>query len=201
MAKLSHEEKLALKQQKKAERKEKGETLWAEFKKFISKGSIIDMSVGVIMGGAFNAIVTAFTKILMSVCTWGVPGGINGLVTVLPALTDAQKGVAGIGQSFQASDLNAMAEVYRNLYPADANPLAGLKGLYTLHGSTYTYNLSAVIDWGTFINAIISFLIISITLFVIVKVYKSLQKKRIEFAAKTKEKFERIDEDKNDIAK
>ena len=50
------------------------------------------MSVGVIMGGAFNAIVNAFTKILMSVATWGVPGGINGLVTVLPAANEAQRG-------------------------------------------------------------------------------------------------------------
>lgn len=33
-----------------------------EFKKFISKGSIIDLSVAVIIGGAFGKIVTSFTK-------------------------------------------------------------------------------------------------------------------------------------------
>lgn len=32
-----------------------------EFKKFISKGNVIDLAVGVIIGGAFTAIVTALT--------------------------------------------------------------------------------------------------------------------------------------------
>ncbi len=37
-----------------------------EFKAFISRGNIIDMAVGVIIGGAFSAIVTALTnKIIM----------------------------------------------------------------------------------------------------------------------------------------
>lgn len=33
-----------------------------EFKKFILKGSVIDLSTGVIIGAAFTSIVTAFTK-------------------------------------------------------------------------------------------------------------------------------------------
>ena len=37
-----------------------------DFKKFISRGNILDMAVGVIVGSAFSAIVTAFTnKIIM----------------------------------------------------------------------------------------------------------------------------------------
>ena len=37
-----------------------------DFKAFISRGNVIDMAVGVIIGGAFSAIVTALTnKILM----------------------------------------------------------------------------------------------------------------------------------------
>ena len=32
-----------------------------EFKEFISKGSVLDLAVGVIIGGAFSAIVTALT--------------------------------------------------------------------------------------------------------------------------------------------
>ncbi|MBQ8792496.1 MAG: MscL family protein, partial [Clostridia bacterium] len=36
--------------------------LWAEFKKFISRGNIMDLAVGVIVGGAFTAIVTALTN-------------------------------------------------------------------------------------------------------------------------------------------
>ncbi len=39
---------------------------FGDFKKFISRGNIIDMAVGVIIGGAFSAIVTSLTnKIIM----------------------------------------------------------------------------------------------------------------------------------------
>lgn len=39
---------------------------FGDFKKFISRGNVIDMAVGVIIGGAFSAIVTALTnKIIM----------------------------------------------------------------------------------------------------------------------------------------
>ena len=42
-----------------------------DFKAFISRGSIIDLAVGVIIGGAFTAIVTALTnKILMPIINW-----------------------------------------------------------------------------------------------------------------------------------
>ncbi len=193
--KLTKEEKKALK----AERKAKGETVWGDFKKFITRGNVLDLSVGVIMGGAFNAIVTAFTNILLSICTWGVPGGLKGLVTVLPALNDAQRGMDaanGLGQFFDASELQALATTEANfLYSEEtvaANPnlIESVKSTiiskYTLHGTTYTYNLSATIDWGAFINAVISFLVISVTLFIIVKVFNSLSAKRKAFEEKLK---------------
>ena len=71
---------------KKIKDKEKG--IFAEFKKFITRGNIIDLAVGVIIGGAFSAIVTALTgKIIMplinlviSLATGGK--GIN-LITIL----------------------------------------------------------------------------------------------------------------------
>lgn len=58
-----------------------------------------------------------------------------------------------------------------------------------MHGDQYTYNLSAVIDWGTFINAIISFLIIAATLFVILKVFAALNAKRDAMKAAALEKY------------
>ncbi len=196
MKKLTPEEKEAkkiAKKEAKAKRKENGETLWNDFKKFVSKGNVLDMAVGVIMGSAFGAIVTALTNILLSVCTWGVPGGIKGLVTVLPAVNDAQKGLDGIGQAFEAAKLQDIAkQLAIDTYgqaTVDATPTlienvkTTILGKYTLHGTTYTYNLSAVIDWGTFINAIISFLIIAVTLFTIVKVFNSLKAKRAAFEA------------------
>lgn len=42
-----------------------------EFKKFITRGNVLDMAVGVIIGGAFSAIVGALTNhILMPVINW-----------------------------------------------------------------------------------------------------------------------------------
>ena len=35
---------------------------WQDFKKFITRGNVIDMAVGVAVATAFTAIVTAFTK-------------------------------------------------------------------------------------------------------------------------------------------
>lgn len=176
-------------------------SLWAEFKEFINKGNAFMLAVGVVIGGAFNAIVTSLVNILMSLATWGVPGGLKGLVTVLPALNDAQKGMdaaAGLGQSFKMSELQGLAEgLAKKTYGADvvaANPnliesvKATIVGKYTLHGTTYTYNMSAVIDWGAFINAVIAFIIIAITLFIIVKVTVALSKKREEAKAKLLEK-------------
>ena len=68
----------------------------AEFKAFISRGNIIDMAVGVIIGGAFSAIVTALTsKILMPIVNWALSHIVGGakLYTLLPnskLATDAQ---------------------------------------------------------------------------------------------------------------
>ena len=44
---------------------------WNEFKKFISRGNVVDMAVGVIIASAFTAIVTALTnKIIMPLVNW-----------------------------------------------------------------------------------------------------------------------------------
>ena len=195
------------KKEKKIKDKSKG--LAAEFKTFIARGNVLDMAVGVIIGGAFGAIVTALVNILMNVCTWWVPGGVKGLVTVLPAATDVQKGMdptlvidngAALGQKFAAADLQALATAEANkLYTAEvvaANPnliesvKSTILGKYTLHGKLYTYNLSAVLDWGAFITAIISFLIIGITLFVIIKAANKMTKIREEMKEKVVEKIE-----------
>lgn len=175
--------------------KEKTKNLWKEFKLFISRGNVVDMAVGVIMGSAFGAIVTAFTNILLSVCTWGVPGGLKGLVTVLPAVNATQAGIAGIGQKFDVSELKKMTALYagtKGVEVNDANYAAlesALTEKYTLHGSTYFYNGSSLIDWGSFINAIISFLIIALTLFTILKIYNWSKQKRLALETKMQEDY------------
>ena len=63
--------------------------LWAEFKKFIARGNVVDMAVGVVIGSAFTAIVNAVTKgVLMPLVNWAVTAatggqGLEGLRTIL----------------------------------------------------------------------------------------------------------------------
>lgn len=86
-------------------------TLLDEFKKFIARGNVLDLAVGVIIGAAFGRIVTALTEnIIMPVIGWAfgdidfsnyfvrlgsVPEGYAGSLTDYAALKTA--GVAMIG--------------------------------------------------------------------------------------------------------
>ena len=67
-------------------KKEKG--IFAEFKKFITRGNVIDLAVGVIIGGAFSTIVTALTnKIIMPLINLIINAATGGkgidLITIL----------------------------------------------------------------------------------------------------------------------
>lgn len=187
---MSEKEK-RVKEPKKAKNdktKKLAKSIWTEFRAFISRGNILDLAVGVIIGGAFNAIVNAFTAILLSICTWGVPGGLAGLVTVLPPASPSQRVPSDIlinGQSLQQS---YTASEWAVLSQQD-DFTATISSMYTKHGASYFYNGAAIIDWGAFINAIISFVIIALTLFVIVKVVKYATKKRKELEEKAKEEY------------
>ena len=62
-----------------------------EFKKFILKGNIIDMAVGVIIGGAFSKIVTSLVNDILMPALGAVTGGasFNTLKYVIhPAVAD-----------------------------------------------------------------------------------------------------------------
>lgn len=57
--------------------KNKASGIISEFKKFISRGNVIDMAVGIIMGTAFTAIVTSFVNgIVMPIVGFFI-GGVN----------------------------------------------------------------------------------------------------------------------------
>ena len=121
----------------------KVKTFFEEFKKFITRGNVLDMSVGVIVGGAFTAIVNGLTNyILQPIINWMIAliigkGGLEGAITVLsPAY---------------ALDANGAILVDE----------AGKKVL-DLANSIY-------IDWGSFISAIINFLLIAFVLFSVVR--------------------------------
>lgn len=67
-----------------------------EFKKFITRGNVLDMSVGVIVGGAFTAIVNGLTNnILKPLVNWLLAlilgnNGLESAVTVLSPAYDSE---------------------------------------------------------------------------------------------------------------
>ena len=50
---------------------------WKEFKEFAFKGNVIDMAVGVVIGGAFTAIVTSIVNDLITPLISLLTGGID----------------------------------------------------------------------------------------------------------------------------
>ena len=185
------------KKEKKAKKAKKGPGIWAEFKAFINKGNAFMLAVGVVIGGAFSAIVNAVVNILLSIATWGVPGGLKGLITVLPAAPGNVAQQGPVGQFFSSKDIVAktieFAESQGVAITKDSDTFIqwqnALLGKYTLHGTTYAFNGAAVIDWGAFLTAVISFLIIALVLFIIVKVVNTAARKREELKAKALEEY------------
>ena len=170
-----------------AKKAKKGPGLWAEFKEFINRGNAFMLAVGVVIGGAFSAIVNAFVNMLMSLATWPVPGGLAGLVTVLPALTEGQKGLPDVGQSFAAGEYDTVAKAIGEKAGAGDPLVYGgnvLNNNYVKYGTNFYFKGSAIINWGALINAVISFIIIAIVLFIIVKVMNAAARKREELKAK-----------------
>ena len=63
-----------------------------DFKKFIAKGNIIDMAVGVIVGNAFSAIVKSLTdKIIMPLINYLLALGGSGLDSAFTFLKKARQ--------------------------------------------------------------------------------------------------------------
>lgn len=188
--------KLEIKEAKRAAKK-KATGILSDFKAFISRGNVVDMAVGVVIGGAFSAIVTAVVNILLSICMWGVPGGLSGLVTVLPAVPGKpeQAGMVIDGlarQSFETSKFAEYAKFVGEQAGATDAVTYGtniLNANYTKFGGQYVCNSAAVINWGAVINAIISFLIVAIVLFIIIKVIAYFNKVKAEIDAKAKEAY------------
>ena len=51
--------------------------MWSEFKKFAMKGNVIDLAVGVVIGGAFGKIVSSLVADLIMPLVGLLLGGIN----------------------------------------------------------------------------------------------------------------------------
>ena len=103
-----------------------------EFKEFVSRGNVLDLAVGVIIGGAFTSIVKALVNYL-----------INPLIGLF---------VGGIDFS---------------------------DWLFKVAGATFKF--------GSFINAVINFLIIAFVVFIIVKTVNKFVPKKAEEEENTDE--------------
>ena len=107
-----------------------------EFKKFISRGNVVDMAVGVIIGGAFGKVVTSLVQDML------MP-----LIGVLLGGLDFSKLKFTVG--------------------------------------------SAVVAYGSFLQAIVDFLIISFSIFIMIKVLEKFKRKN-DSKTSDKEKSEDV---------
>ena len=122
---------------------EKKKGFFQEFKEFISKGNVLDLAVGVIIGGAFTAIVTALTSnVLQPIINY-----VLGLFGGEDALSNAR---TILGTKYYVID--------------DAGNYVVSEGTKVIDWTKTNY-----IDWGAFISAIINFLLVALVLFIIVR--------------------------------
>lgn len=67
-------------------KEKKKSTFWSDFKKFISKGNVVDMAIGVVIGGAFGKIVTGLVNYIINPVVSLITGSgkdLDSLKTVL----------------------------------------------------------------------------------------------------------------------
>ena len=115
-----------------------------EFKTFITKGNVMDMAIGVIVGGAFGAITSSL---------------VANVITPLLAFAFGAPNTDALNITLRAAELNEAGEVTKE---------------------------ALVLGLGTFVGAIINFIIIALVLFSVVK---AINKAR-ELAEKAKKKEE-----------
>jgi len=77
------------------------EKFWDDFKAFAIKGNMIDLAIGVVIGAAFNKIIDALVKGLISPPLGYLTGGINvsdkAWTIVDPVLNEAGEVIQGSG--------------------------------------------------------------------------------------------------------
>ena len=118
-----------------------------EFKEFAMKGNVVDLAVGVIIGGAFGKIVTSL---------------VNDIVMPLVGLLMGKVDFANLFIAFGDGTFRTIEE-------------AKEAGISTL-------------NYGLFINSIIDFLIISFSIFIVVKQVNRFSKKKEKPAPVTTKK-------------
>ena len=70
------ERKNRIKKHKEKMKKER-ESFWSDFKKFVSRGNVLDLAVAVVVANAFNAIVTGLVKYVITPCVTYFTSGVS----------------------------------------------------------------------------------------------------------------------------
>lgn len=118
--------------------------MWEEFKKFVMRGNVLDMAVGIIIGAAFGTVVKSLVDDIIMPPIGRLLGGVD------------------------------FAGLFINLGPGKYDSLAAAKEAG-----------AATINYGLFINNIISFLIVAFAVFLLVRAVNRLQEtmaKKVEEA-------------------
>lgn len=139
--------------------KEKGKkikTFFEEFKKFITRGNVLDMSVGVIVGGAFTAIVNGMSNFILKPI-------INWLIAIVLGKDGLEGAVTMLSPAYALDETGAVL-----LDETGAKVIDMANSIY--------------IDWGSFISAIINFLLIAFVLFTIVRIINRIAAAQDKFA-------------------
>ena len=121
-------------------------SLWAQFKEFAFKGNVMDMAVGIIIGGAFTAIVSSLVADIITPLLGLLTGGVD----------------------------------FKSLYV----PLDGGVGPKEMPLAEAQEAGRAVMTYGNFIQAIITFILVAFCVFLIVKAIKAADVKAKKEAAK-----------------
>ncbi len=132
---------------------------WEDFKKFIKRGNVIDMAVGVAVASAFTAIVTAFTK-----------GFINPLLALI-------------------SKDSTQEELKWVLREEIIDPV-----------TEEVLQTEVALLWGSFLMAIINFLIVAFTLFTIVRIVSAVSARAAKMRQNVIDKFTDEDEKRAEAA-
>ena len=113
-----------------------------EFKQFIAKGNVMDLAVGVIIGGAFGTIVSSLTDDVIMPIVGAIFGGL-----------DFTNFFIGLSSDVTATTLEAAKEQ------------------------------GAVLAYGSFITAVVNFLILAFIIFLMVRAVNRLKRKEEEAPA------------------
>ncbi len=133
-----------------------------EFKEFISRGNVVDLAVGVIIGGAFGGIVTSLVKDVIMPPIGYMMSGI-----------DFSSLKVVIQQKVMGPDPTKLISIPGSSDPALSQPHPDSAHIILLKPEV-------AIAYGTFINTLINFLIVAFVIFLVIKGVNSLKRKEAE---------------------